>query len=178
MLVLNDKTVELGNFPDGTLLFHVDENMYGEHATIKWFYNNDKELVALIFLTKHLREHGVSKIELYMPYIPNARQDRVKSEKDVFTLKYFASIINWLDFTTVTVLDPHSNVSEALFNHIVVQNPKLFIFDTFNIISMLEGVEPIFFYPDEGASKRYSDFYDVPYAFGIKKKGRMQIDIK
>ena len=42
-----------------------------------------------------------------MPYIPNARQDRVKGPEDVFTLKYFANVINALGFRTVTVLDPH-----------------------------------------------------------------------
>ena len=47
-----------------------------------------------------------------MPYIPNARKDRAHREKDVFTLKYFANIINSLNFDNVYVLNPHSNVSQ------------------------------------------------------------------
>ena len=38
-----------------------------------------------------------------MPYISNARKDRAHREKDVFTLKYFANIINSLNFDNVYV---------------------------------------------------------------------------
>ncbi len=67
-------------------------------------------MAAILFLTKHLKNLGYN-VSLDMPYIPNARQDRVKGENDVFTLKYFAEFINSLDFDRVFVLDPRSNVS-------------------------------------------------------------------
>ena len=171
MIKLNDTKLNFGNFPDGTLLFKVAPEVYKtSEATIKWHYENDRELVALIFLAKHLKAHGVEKIHLYMPYIPNARQDRVKSAEDVFTLKYFAEIINGLSFTSVTVLDPHSNVSEALINNIKVESPKEYVEAVIKKIEAKEGELPVMFYPDEGASKRYSGMVKLPYAFGIKKR--------
>lgn len=178
MLKLNGKTVELGHFPDGTLL--IKENVPKDYdnnrtATITWKYENDAEMVALIYLTKHLKAHGVYKIHLNMPYIPNARQDRVKSEEDVFTLKYFAEIINSLEFASVTVLDPHSAVSEALIDHIVIKTPKN------NIARVLGEIgedNVIMFYPDEGAMKRYSSMADKPFAFGIKKRDWTTGEIK
>lgn len=117
MIKLDGRVVNLGHFPDGTLL--IKENVSRDYeaersVTINWKYENDGELVALIYLTRHLKEHGVKTVHLNMPYIPNARQDRVKSDEDVFTLKYFAEVINSLNFDSVTVLDPHSVVSEAL----------------------------------------------------------------
>ena len=92
---------------------------------IEWHFENNEELVTLVFLTKHLRSYdNTRKINLSLPYIPNARQDRVKTSEDVFTLKYFAGVINSLGFKTVTVLDPHSSVSEALIDNIIIEKPQ------------------------------------------------------
>lgn len=169
MIKLNGNTVELGRFPDGTLLIKQSVDTAPD-AEIEWYYENDNELVALIYLTKHIRAHGVEKVRLFMPYIPNARQDRVKCSEDVFTLKYFAETINSLAFTSVTVLDPHSTVSEALIDRIVINTPKDNVLRVISEIEAAEGEKPFMFYPDEGASKRYSGMVELPYAFGIKKR--------
>ena len=92
MISINGKPIEINKFPDGTLL--IKEEPSYDIALISWYFENNEELVALIYLASHLRSHGVKKMELYMPYIPNARQDRVKKPEDVFTLKYFAGVIN------------------------------------------------------------------------------------
>ncbi|MEE0931148.1 MAG: ribose-phosphate pyrophosphokinase [Acutalibacteraceae bacterium] len=170
MLRLNNKPIEIGKFPDGTLLIKEDiqkDFICTRSAIITWFFENNEELVALIYITKHLQSNGIEKIYLDMPYIPNARQDRVKNNEDIFTMKYFADVINWLGFTSVTVLDPHSSVSEALINNIVIKTPKENIS---RVISKIGSEKLIMFYPDEGAMKRYSAIIDKPYAFGIKKR--------
>ncbi|MBQ8044643.1 MAG: ribose-phosphate pyrophosphokinase, partial [Clostridia bacterium] len=122
MIKVNDIEVKQGKFPDGTLLIKQDIPK-DEKIVITWLYENDSETLALVYLANHLKAHGKENIHLYMPYIPNARQDRVKSSEDVFTLKYFAGIINSLKFKSVTVLDPHSSVSEALIDNIVIGTP-------------------------------------------------------
>lgn len=171
MLKVNGHEVEIGNFPDRTMLINGSvSDVCFNGGTIEWYYENDTELVALIFLTKHLRANGCPRLEVFMPYIPNARQDRVKSYKDVFTLKYFAEVINDLNFEQVTVLDPHSYVSEALINNIKVMSPQYFVKKVLKEICEEEGAEPLMFYPDEGAGKRYSGMIKLPYAFGIKKR--------
>ena len=182
MITLDGNKVEVGKFPDGTILMKRDRSSldfmrYGFFtpcSQIVWQFENNEEMVVLMYLVKHLNSRGTKDIALIMPYIPNARQDRVKSEEDVFTLKYFAEFINSLGFSSVTVLDPHSYVSEALIDNIRVQNPKYYIN---NAIDMINAIEPInsenrlmAFYPDEGAMKRYSGLLDMPYAFGIKMR--------
>ena len=182
LLFGNDREVNIGKFPDGTMLIKMRPEMaYGfwplafptniSRAIITWLYENDAELVALIHVTKHLRRNGITNICLKMPYIPNARQDRVKSEEDVFTLKSFVEVINWLDFTSVEVLDPHSSVSEALIDRIKIRTPKKLVE---NVIDKLKSASSeddlMMFYPDEGAMKRYSSMFNMPYAFGIKKR--------
>lgn len=171
MIKLNGLKLNLGNFPDGTLLLKMPpEASNASEATIEWHYENDRELVALIFITKHLHAHDMKSIYLHMPYIPNARQDRVKTSEDVFTLKYFAEVINGLNFTSVTVLDPHSNVSESLIDHIKILSPKGYVEEVIKKIAEEEVELPMMFYPDEGASKRYSGMVELPYSFGIKKR--------
>ena len=69
MIKLDGRVVNLGHFPDGTLL--IKENVPRDYeaersAKISWKYENDAEMVALIYLTKHLKEHGVTKIHLDM----------------------------------------------------------------------------------------------------------------
>ncbi|MCH5187651.1 MAG: ribose-phosphate pyrophosphokinase [Oscillospiraceae bacterium] len=169
MISINGIKAELGSFPDGTMLIK-QAPPAEEEVKISWYYENDRELVALIYLANHMKAHGHGNIHLYMPYIPNARQDRVKGAEDVFTLKYFANVINGLGFKTVTVLDPHSSVSEALIDNIVIQKPQGLIESVIDRITKLEGEQPSMFYPDEGAGKRYSGMIPLPYAFGIKKR--------
>lgn len=165
MIKYNNKIIDINHFPDGTLLMK-EEVVLDKPAQITWHYENNEELVALYFFTKHIRSKGVTDISLKMPYIPNARQDRVKQSEDVFTLKYFSQMINDLDFSSVTVLDPHSYVSEALIDRICVQSPKKYVEKAIENI----GNQVLLFYPDEGAMKRYSSMFQQPYVFGIKKR--------
>ena len=175
MITVNGEIIDIGSFPDGTILMKHDCDHRG-FASIKWQYENDREFLALIYLVKHLRRFGYSQIDLTMPYIPNARMDRVRSGEDVFTLRYFVEILNSLNLHSVTVLDPHSSVSEALINNILFLSPKPYIERAiaginggwFNYNTV--GDKLLMFYPDEGAMKRYSGMINLPYAFGIKKR--------
>ena len=162
-------------FPDTTKLLKVDIEVGPGDYTIVWLYDNDEELFQVIAITKHLQAKGFG-VNLRMPYIPNARMDRVKSANEVFTLKYFAHVINWLGFKNVYVANPHSTVSEALFERLTVD------FDcvTEDVSNILYGnggatrfAADVIYFPDEGACKRYSEllsFLNLPFAFGIKKR--------
>lgn len=175
MIKLNGDPIKIDSFPDGTIL--MKQGLVGNIGThIEWKYENDREFLALIYLVKHLRSKSINRISLYMPYIPNARMDRVKNLNDVFTLKYFAEVLNSLDFYAVKVLDPHSSVSEALINNLWVDQPKDYIEKAIGDINggwfnyNTIGEKLMMFYPDEGAMKRYSGMVKLPYAFGIKKR--------
>lgn len=177
MIKLNGEVIKIDSFPDGTILMKQD--LVGGLGThIEWKYENDREFLALIYLVKHLRSKGISRMSLYMPYVPNARMDRVKNTEDVFTLKYFAEVLNSLDFHAVRVLDPHSSVSEALINNLWIDSPKTYIKEAVSKIlwsgdgraTPEHNNSLLMFYPDEGAMKRYSGMVKRPYAFGIKKR--------
>lgn len=165
-------------FPDGTkLLKFMPES--GEDYTITWLYDRDDELFQVIALTKHIKNNGC-RVWLNMPYVPNARMDRVKNEDEVFTLKAFAATINWLGFEAVTICNPHSTVSEALFDRVDVDFLCVY-YDVKKVIETSLNKIDVLYFPDEGACKRYSDLLaplGLPVAFGIKKRDWKTGEIK
>ena len=164
---VNDEPIELTTFPDKTASFRYTP---GDITfKIDWHYDGDNECILLWHLVHHIREFFGDDMEiyLYMPYIPNARMDRVKSSDEVFTLKWFAKFINELRFKQVVVLDPHSNVSAALIDNVRIIQPDKFIKKA---ISSIGTDSLLLCYPDEGAAKRYSELMGSEYVFGIKHR--------
>lgn len=163
MIKVNGTVIEQNHFPDNSLLVKFTADVKTKNY-IEWNYENDGELFTLICLRRSIKSDYV---DLYMPYVPHARQDRVKNDEDVFTLKYFCEIINSLNFNHVFVLDVHSNVSLALLNSYVLLSPAPYIAQA---IDDINSETLIAFYPDEGAMKRYSTTNEMPYAFGVKNR--------
>lgn len=173
MLTINGEVLELNHFPDGTL--HLIPNFETKEINIiKWHYENEEELIALIYITNYLKEYGGKENELQIPYIPNARMDRIKTKRDVFTLKYFANIINSLGFTRVLSIDPHSSVSEALINKLCSLDLNAFVKFILRDININENIREddlIIYFPDNGASKKYEDlFRGFKLCYGVKHR--------
>ena len=170
MITLNGVVIKQGRFPDGTLNLNDNDFEFNEGNLISWFYDGDDEMFTIMSLVDILKRHKCNKINLYMPYLPNARMDRIKSDNENFALKVFANWINSLGFNKVYVENVHSNVSNALIDNIVDELPDMDI----ETIKRMYNFDVIFF-PDEGACKRYKDMdiikqLNLPIAFGIKNR--------
>ena len=175
MIRVSGEIVKINKFPDGTPRINLDvENIKEDEydgrpcILIDWFYENNDEMFYLMLIKKHLERH-LTNVDyyLFMPYIPNARMDRVKNDDEVFTLKYFCDFINSLNFSRVYVLDAHSDVSTALLNNCENDNPKDYIKDAIRQISD----DIVLYFPDAGAAKRYSDLFpEIMYCYGEKKR--------
>ena len=89
-----------------------------EKIQIKSRLNNFKDLELIIATVASLKNLGVKEIHLYTPYFMGARSDR-QFEKggNNYLKQVICPIINSLNFDSVTVLDPHSNVLEACINN-------------------------------------------------------------
>ena len=123
MIKLNGERVDFKQFNDGTLRLKLSPRpSLGE---LVWLYDGDEEMAQLYFLVHHLRENfKIEEINLLCPYLPNARQDRIQTPDDCFTLRHFCHFINDLNFNKVDIFDPHSHVSEALLNNVKVISPR------------------------------------------------------
>lgn len=177
MIKINGNIVTINKFPDGTPRININfdeikERCYNDGGciVIEWKYQSDEELFYLMLIKRHLETvlYDVLYV-LSLSYIPNARMDRVKDRNnEVFTLKYFCEFINWLKFTAVCVKDAHSNVSTALLNNCFDDNPKNYIDE---VISKIGTENLVFYFPDNGAVKKYADLYpEIPYCYGEKKR--------
>lgn len=156
MIYINGKKVEDNRFPDGTCAIGPkDFTLNGNRNTITWFYDNDGELFKVLCIVDTIKRyfsHNAPEMNLNLPYVPNARMDRIKDDMDNFSLKTFANLINSCGFNNVSVLSPHSDVTSALINNIheISLNPLLQ-----KIFGMAKDIDTIFF-PDAGAMKRYA----------------------
>lgn len=169
-IYLNGNQVKHTQFPDGTPkidLKHMSIGLTDVHE-ILWLFEPNEEMI-IYNITNHIRNLcPIAKITLKMPYLPNARMDRVKAQYETFTLKWFAKFINSLEFDRVIVTDIHSNVGEALIDRLDI--------DYYSQIALYENVIEDFkpdalFFPDAGAHKRYKDFWklsDFPNTYGEK----------
>ena len=171
MIKVNDTVIDIQHFSDGSqklVGIHIPERLKGDKYTslfvIVWKYENEPELVTLIYIVNYIRDIyvGNNYITLQMLWVPNARMDRVESENDVFTLKYFSQIINSLKFNKVIVLDPHSRVTNALIDRVKVVPAEHFIQKAINEITTKYTFEKDFndylvCFPDNGAFERYAN---------------------
>lgn len=107
--------------------------------------------VGLILIAVNaLRNMGVKNINLFIPYFPAARQDRLMVSGEPLTVKVYAELINNLSLNKVTVFDPHSEVTPALLNNCEALNNYKFI----ETITKSLPKDVLLISPDGGALKK------------------------
>ena len=170
MIKINGKIIELKRFPDGTLnLSDVLKEFFDcRLVDITWLYDSDEELVPLHFISKFFNEN-YSQLNLFMPYVPNARQDRIQNKWDVFTLKYFADMINDMQFHKIEVLDPHSKECKKMIKRLEEKECSVFgcVNEYERILSKalldIKDDNLIVFFPDKGAVNKYGELFEKVY---------------
>ena len=95
--------------------------------TITHRLNSFNDLGLLCVAIDALRRMDVKNIELFIPYFPAARQDRVMIKGEPLSVKVYADIINSMQFDKVFVFDAHSEVTPALVNNCEVIPNHTFI---------------------------------------------------
>ncbi len=166
MLYLNGDPVQVTLFPDHTSqVWKIDErHLDQERATIAWEFSHEGEIMHLAQL-KTLLDGEVDEIYLHIDYLPYGRQDKFISNETTFALWPFSWIINSLNFTAISILDPHSqfaltalNKSKAIYPHGALG------------LAVQATDSDLFCYPDKGALVKYTEVYDFPpgYIYGEK----------
>lgn len=115
-------------------------------------YNDVKDLVDIIIANDSARRMGFKNITLVLPYFPAARQDRVCNDGEPLTIKVFADMINSCGFNSVIIMCPHSEVTPALINNVVVLDELQLVERA--VASSLDGHQYNIVCPDAGAGKR------------------------
>ncbi|WP_294959477.1 ribose-phosphate diphosphokinase [uncultured Flavobacterium sp.] len=89
-------------------------------VTITHRLNSFNDLGLLCVTVDALRRMDVKIIDLFIPYFPAARQDRVMIPGEPLSVKVYADIINAMQLNKVFVFDAHSEVTPALLNNSTV----------------------------------------------------------
>jgi ribose-phosphate pyrophosphokinase len=121
-----------------------------EPVTITQRINSFNDLGMICITVDALKRMSVKKINLFIPYFPAARQDRVMIPGEPLSVKVYADIINAMALASVTVFDPHSEVTPALLNNCVTISNHGFIKQ---VIAKI-GADVKLISPDGGALKK------------------------
>jgi ribose-phosphate pyrophosphokinase len=131
-------------FPDGTSqVWKLPDWIIspGLHVTLTWHFEQERELVDLMSFAAL---KGAALIELVLPYLPYARQDKPVDNSSTFNLHVFVGFLRGLRFKNIVVYSPHS--TEALEGLEVRE-------------VAFDGIDPdvstVVVFPDESALKRY-----------------------
>jgi len=125
-------------------------------------YTSDS-VIGLLLATDAIRRIEMhSNISLLMRYVPFGRQDRACVAGEAFSLKVFANLVNSQNYVRVTCLDPHSDVTPALFDRMNVSKQTTFAAGIAEEVDkQFNGLgcnTVVLIAPDAGASKKINDF--------------------
>jgi len=142
---------EISRFPDGQQSIRIIEDGYNSFYSlkenpngiiIKSRLNTFQDLELIICTNQALKELGVKRVRLYIPYCLGGRSDRKFLEGGINYIKQvIAPIINSQNFDEVKIMDPHSDVIEACINNFVKIDTSSFIRFSFSDYFMSKGFE-------------------------------------
>lgn len=137
-------------FNGGEPHIKIKEEILTEKITITHRINSFNDFGLLLVATDAVRRMGVQELHLVIPYFPAARQDRVMVAGEPLSVKVYADIINAQGYASVTVFDPHSEVTLALLNKAKVIPNYQFVKQSLEHINE----EVVLISPDGGALKK------------------------
>lgn len=107
------------------------------------------DMGLLLLAVDALKRSGVSQIDLFLPYFPAARQDRVMVSGESLSVKVYADLINSMQLHSVAIFDAHSEVSIALLNRCNALSNHRFVQQVLQQIGKVTLLSP-----DGGALKK------------------------
>ena len=160
-------------FPAGELHYKIkpdDQAGINNNVHITTDLSNSDEIMMLMLISDHFSRWEKHLNLLYLPY---ARQDRVTSEIEPFSLKTIARLINSCAFTSVILRDPHSDVTAALIDNVVVLERVEILITMFDshLPMLLRSKNAVIISPDAGAMKannKVAKHYEKPHISATK----------
>ena len=162
---------KISKFPDGQQTIDIidfTKSKFIDGTISIWSrLNNFKDLELIICANQAMKNIGATHVHLFTPYFVGARSDRQFQEGGVNYLKQvICPIINNQNFSSVTVIDPHSDVLEACLNNFVKINNFDLVSNTLLNLVRSDSDEVVLVSPDAGA---YKKVFDVAKQFNIDK---------
>jgi ribose-phosphate pyrophosphokinase len=152
MIIINGYKVTPTIFPDGTSQvwkLSTEINQYHD-LYVRWDFESEREIIDLYSLRALFPE---SRMYLFIPYLPYARQDKDITNDSTFNFHVFAQLINNLKFNEVTSIDVHNS---KLFR-IEYDNAYSLYPEQFHNYTIKQFNPDYIVFPDRSASIRYNN---------------------
>lgn len=124
------------------------EILTGNSVRIDARVGTPEDFMMMLALTDAVKRCSPSRLDLFLPYFPGARQDR-EERGYALSVKMYADLINLQGYDRVSILDPHSPVTPALLDRVEIMPHthlvKYFVRDE-NVVGII--------CPDAGAERR------------------------
>lgn len=177
MIKVNGQVVKFDTFPNGETKLIEDTIKVELNNTVTFKYENDGELIRLMFVKKYLDKLTGGFSELLITYMPYSRMDRSENGS-AFTLKYVSEFVNGLRFSKVTIAEPHSDVTPALVDMVESYNITSDLFQKVKGEIRFDKENDYLFFPDQGAAKRYGTLKGYKHLSGYKNRDFQTGEIK
>lgn len=121
--------------------------------TLDFDLKSSDDFFALAMAAEALRDdRPESKLHAIIRYVPYARQDRHMRPGDAHGIKVFAGLLNSLKFESVTIWDPHSDVTPALINNVRIVSQQQLVLAL--MADYFKEKDALIMAPDAGAVKK------------------------
>lgn len=136
-----------------------------ETLTILCRFQTNDDLIDVLMLVNAIRHsYNKQKIILNIPYFPCARQDRVMTSGEPFAAQVIAQMLIPCNFEYISVIDPHSDVLQALFppgmlvvtkqEHVLIRDISTLKSTTTGAVTVSLPANIALVSPDAGALKK------------------------
>lgn len=142
---LDDTILDVEMFENGLLSFTIRAKIF-----------SSDDIMDLLMVTNALQKAFPKAIlDLEIPYLPYARQDRVAAGGQAFSLNVFTDILKICNFRRIITWDVHSWISLALCGGTLVSvNPAEIILQHSGLLSLIRDRDTVLIAPDKGAFQR------------------------
>lgn len=156
MLLLNNQRVNYFYFSGGEIQVKLPELIKEERVKLTWKPSNPDHIMLLMLTVDALRQSGVHDIDLDILYLPYARQDRVCSSGEAFSLKVICKLLDELEASTIRIWDVHNEelTNELMPNNFVWHWEAYDIFARYKILNSFDLSNLVLCAPDKGAVER------------------------
>ncbi len=127
-----------------------------EGVTILTRLANPSDLFTVLIAKDALEASGFSPISLTISYLMAARMDRQMTEGEPFSLRVVSTLLNQAGFKSISIFDPHSDVSTALLLRSKAIGNEVFVKDCIADFRKNQGEKEDYYLvsPDAGALKK------------------------
>lgn len=156
-LYVNNRLVEFQTFPNLETRLDLDQSILKPHNKVMWKFVDNSSIFELLLFDNVMSQNQMI-YELFIPYLPYSRMDRVEDKLTAFSLKVISDMLSRLNVSKIKILDPHSDKIFELMNSGLIEKFNFSIHH--HILKDKDLSNAWIVFPDKGAMKRYnSDLY-------------------